>query len=127
MKVEFTTAYEVDVDHLDPKFVDIRGFAIDEARRMLHDDIFFGETTDENFDAKIVEEDLYFEHPTQLKIEERVDPCSDLVCYGAIGFQDKIICMDNGHVHPTSAVGDYLTIVETYHKWLNLSDETIGN
>ena len=60
MKVEFTTAYEVDVDHLDPKFVDIRGFAIDEAKRMLHDDIFFGEATDENFDAKIVNEDLYY-------------------------------------------------------------------
>ena len=126
MKVEFTTAYEVDVDHLDPKFVDIRGFAIDEAKRMLHDDIFFGEATDENFDAKIVNEDLYFEKPTQLKIEERVDE-DNINTYGAIGFQDKIICMDNGFVHPTSAVGDYLTIVEVYHKWLNLSEETIGN
>lgn len=127
MKVEFTTSYEVDTDDLNPEFIDVRGFALDEAKRMLHYDIFFGETTGEDFDAKIVGEDLYFEQPTQLKVEERVDPCDDLRIYGAIGFQDKIICMDNGFVHPTSAVGDYLTIVETYHKWLNLSEEVIGN
>ena len=123
MKVRCYIDYEIDTDHLDPKFVDVKGFAVDEALRILSD-----EASPDLFTAEIVEnEHLYFEKPTQLKIEERVDPCSDLVYYGAIGFQDKIICMDNGHVHPTSAVGDCLTIVEVYHKWLNLSEETIGN
>ena len=126
MKVEFTTSYEVDVDHLDPKSVKIEEFVYDEAYRMLHDDMTNFGLCAEDFDAKIVGEHIYFEKPTQLHIEERVAPCDDLIYYGAVGFQDKIICMDNGHVHPTSTVGDYLTIVERYNKWLNLSDEVIG-
>lgn len=121
MKVRCYIDYEVETDHLNPEFVDVRGFAVDEALRMLSD-----EACPDLFEAKIVGEDLYFEQPTQLHIEERVAPCDDPYYYGAIGFQDKIICMDNGHVHPTSAVGDYLTIIEKYDKWLNLSDETIG-
>ena len=121
MKVRCYIDYEVETDHLDPKFVDVRGFAVDEALRMLSD-----EACPDLFNAKIVGEDLFFEQPTQLQIEEQVDE-DNVNIYGAIGFQDKIICMDNGHVHPTSAVGDYLTIVEVYHKWLNLSEETIGN
>ena len=127
MKVKMFREVVVDVDHLDPKFVDVRGFACDVACEMATEEMREMELMGCDFQYVVVGEDLYFDKPTQLKIEERVDPCSDLVCYGAIGFQDKIICMDNGHVHPTSAVGDYLTIVEVYHKWLNLSDEVIGN
>ena len=37
MKVRCYIDYEVDVSDLDPEFVDINGFAIDEALRMLSD------------------------------------------------------------------------------------------
>lgn len=123
MKVRCYIDYEIDTDHLDPKFVDVKGFAVDEALHMLSDEV-----CPDLFTAEVIEnEHLYFDKPTQLKVEEIVDTCNDLYYYGAIGFQDKIICMDNGHVHPTSAVGDYLTIIERYAEWLNLSDEVIGN
>lgn len=126
MKVKLSTEYEVDTEHLDPKYVYIKSFAIDEACRMLREDMCDNVLGIEDFTAEIVGEDLYFEKPTQLQIEEQVDE-DNVNTYGAIGFQDRIICMDNGHVHPTSAVGDYLTIVEKYDKWLDLSEETIGN
>lgn len=35
MKVILSIEYEIDVEGLDPKFVDIKGFAMDEAKRML--------------------------------------------------------------------------------------------
>lgn len=38
MKVRCYIDYDVDVSHLDPKFVDVEGFAVDEALRMLSDE-----------------------------------------------------------------------------------------
>ena len=125
MKVNISTEYEVDVSDFNPEWVDINGYAIDCAKQCfaqdMNDDVF----SDDDFTYTL--KGLWFDKPTQLKVEERTFPNDDLYCYGAIGFQDKIICMDNGHIHPTCAVGDYLTIVEKYDNWLNLSDEVLGN
>lgn len=39
MRVIVNLEYEVDIEGLDPEFIDIEGFAKDEAKRMLEDDL----------------------------------------------------------------------------------------
>ena len=51
MKVRCYIDYEVDVSDLDPEFVDIKGFAVDEALRMLSD-----EACPDLFEAEILGE-----------------------------------------------------------------------
>ena len=52
MKVRCYIDYEIDTDHLDPKFVDVKGFAVDEVLRMLSDeacpDLFSAEVVEDN-------------------------------------------------------------------------------
>ena len=49
MKVRCYIDYDIDVSDLDFKFVDIEGFAVDEALRMLSD-----EATPDLFSAKVL-------------------------------------------------------------------------
>lgn len=39
IKVRVSTEYEIDVSHLDPKFVDIEGFAVDMTKQCISEDI----------------------------------------------------------------------------------------
>jgi hypothetical protein len=39
IKVRVSTEYEIDVSHLDPKWVDIEGFAIDMTKQCVSEDI----------------------------------------------------------------------------------------
>lgn len=53
MKVIVSLEYEVDIEGLDPKFVDIEGFAKDEAKRMFEDDLKNKAFEAEDFDYVI--------------------------------------------------------------------------
>lgn len=52
--VTYETELEIDVDNLDPMFVDIEGFAKDEAARMIQDDIDTGSLFAECMDFNII-------------------------------------------------------------------------
>lgn len=54
MKVKISIEYDIDVSHLDPKFVDIEDFAKEEAYRMFCEDYQNGEILPCDF-ATIVE------------------------------------------------------------------------
>ena len=43
MKVVIAIEYDIDVTDLDPRFVDVKGFAEDEAYRIFTDDFINGE------------------------------------------------------------------------------------
>lgn len=51
MLVKITTEVEIDVSGLSEEFIDIKGFAIDEAKRILKSEPEFL-----NFDYKVIEE-----------------------------------------------------------------------
>jgi hypothetical protein len=60
MRVIVSLEYDVDVEDLDPKFVDIEGFAKDEAKRMLEDDLKNNAFEAEDFDYNIPLKDRIF-------------------------------------------------------------------
>jgi hypothetical protein len=60
MRVIVSLEYDVDIEGLDPKFVDIEGFAKNEAKRMLEDDIINGLVTPDDFDYNIPLKDRIF-------------------------------------------------------------------
>lgn len=57
MKVKATWEFEVDVSDLDPKFVDVPGFAIDCAKRELGYLMEDGEISADDFDFVVSEEE----------------------------------------------------------------------
>lgn len=57
MKVIVSWEFEVDVDDLDPKFVDIPGFAIDATKEEVGYLLEHSELTADDFDYTVCEED----------------------------------------------------------------------
>lgn len=53
MRVIVSLEYDIDIEGLDPKFVDIEGFAKDEAKRMFEDDLKNEAFEAEDFDYTI--------------------------------------------------------------------------
>jgi hypothetical protein len=53
MRVIVSLEYDVDVEDLDPVFVDIKGFAKDEAKRMFEDDLKNNAFEAEDFDYTV--------------------------------------------------------------------------
>jgi hypothetical protein len=60
MRVIVSLEYDVDVEDLDPVFVDIEGFAKDEAKRMFEDDLKNNAFETEDFDYNIPLKDRIF-------------------------------------------------------------------
>jgi hypothetical protein len=55
MKVVIAIEYDVDVSDLDPRFVDVEGFAEDEAYRIFEDDFVNGHLLPCDFSTAVVD------------------------------------------------------------------------